>query len=71
MNESKFPSGPWVGCYTYQPGDKHRMDLHLSFANGAVTGTGRDAVSPVVINGRYDSANGECHWTESVSENSV
>jgi len=65
MSESNFPSGPWVGFYNYQPGDKHRMDLQLSFANGVVAGTGNDDVAPFVINGRYDTANSECHWTKS------
>ncbi|HKS38891.1 MAG TPA: hypothetical protein VJW76_16980 [Verrucomicrobiae bacterium] len=64
MNEPKFPSGPWVGFYTYRPGDKHRMDLQLSFANGTVTGTGNDDVGLFLINGRYDAAGGECYWTK-------
>lgn len=64
MNESRFPSGPWVGFYNYRPGDKHRMDLQLSFENGVVTGTGNDDVGPFAINGRYDAAAGECHWTK-------
>ena len=64
MNESQFPSGPWVGFYNYRPGDKHRMDLHVSFANGVVTGTGNDDVGPFILNGRYDIANCESHWTK-------
>ncbi len=64
MSEPNFPSGPWVGFYNYQPGDKHRMDLHLSFANAVVTGTGKDDVGPFVVNGRYDAKSCECYWTK-------
>ena len=64
MSEPNFPSGPWVGFYNYQPGDKHRMDLQLSFANGVVTGTGNDDIGPFVINGRYDAKSCECYWTK-------
>ena len=64
MNEPQFPSGPWVGFYTYRPGDKHRMDLQLSFANGIVAGTGNDDIGLFIISGRYDAANGECYWTK-------
>jgi hypothetical protein len=64
MTDSNFPSGPWAGFYNYQPGDKHRMDLHLSFANGAVTGIGNDDIGPFVLKGRYDAQSGECYWTK-------
>jgi hypothetical protein len=64
MSDANYPSGPWVGFYTYHPGDKHRMDLHLSFTNGVLTGSGNDDIAPFVISGRYDAANGECYWTK-------
>lgn len=59
-----YPSGPWTGFYNYQPKDKHRMDLHLSFANGNVTGEGNDDVGAFVIKGKYCAASAECHWTK-------
>jgi hypothetical protein len=59
-----FPSGPWVGFYNYGPGDRHRMDLHLDFSGGSVTGDGNDDVGRFLIRGRFDSANCECHWTK-------
>jgi hypothetical protein len=59
-----FPSGPWVGFYNYNPGDKHQMELDLTFANGKVTGTGIDDVGRFVINGRYDTTTLECWWTK-------
>jgi hypothetical protein len=65
VSESDFPSGPWVGFYTYSGAhDKHRMDLGLDFANGRVSGEGNDVVGAFVISGRFDSAKGECDWTK-------
>lgn len=65
MSDELFPSGPWVGFYNYRPGDRHRMDLELSFANGQMSGTGVDDVGRFTIRGRYDAASRECHWTKS------
>jgi len=64
MSDELFPSGPWTGFYNYSPGDRHRMDLHLTFATGVVGGEGNDDVGAFLIKGRYDSANRECHWTK-------
>jgi hypothetical protein len=60
-----YPSGPWVGFYNYSPGDRHRMWLSLSFANGQLTGDGSDDVGGFLIKGRYDTATRECYWTKS------
>src|SRR6266853_2288120 len=66
MSESRFPSGPWTGFYTYQSiAGKHAMDLTLTFSNGRMTGNGADAVGLFVIDGRYDATGGECDWTKS------
>ena len=65
MSESLFPSGPWMGFYNYRPGDRHRMDLALTFANGNMSGDGVDDVGRFLIKGRYDSTSGECYWTKS------
>jgi len=65
MSENLFPSGPWTGFYNYWPGDRHRMDLHISFANGSMTGDGNDDVGPFLIKGRYDTTSNECYWTKS------
>jgi hypothetical protein len=64
VSEDLFPSGPWVGFYNYGPGDRHRMDLHLTFANGIVSGDGNDDVGRFLIRGHYDAANRECQWTK-------
>ncbi len=41
------------------------MDLVLTFANGQMSGDGRDDVGAFLIRGRYDAASGECYWTKS------
>jgi hypothetical protein len=64
MSEALFPSGPWIGFYNYYPGDRHRMELDLTFANGNMTGDGRDDIGRFLIKGRYDAASRECHWTK-------
>jgi hypothetical protein len=64
MNEPSFPSGPWTGFYNYRPGDRHRMDLRLTFANGNMSGDGVDDVGRFLIKGRYDAASRECYWTK-------
>jgi hypothetical protein len=64
VSDDLFPSGPWVGFYNYAPGDRHRMDLHLTFADGTISGDGNDDVGRFLIRGGYDVANRECHWTK-------
>jgi len=65
MSEDLFPSGPWVGFYNYRPGDRHRMELNLTFAKGSMTGTGKDDVGEFLIKGKYCVETRECHWTKS------
>lgn len=62
MSDSIFPSGPWTGFYNYSPKDKHRMDLHLTFAGGKMTGDGNDDVGRFLIRGQYDEKSLECSW---------
>ena len=64
VSEELFPSGPWVGFYSYVPKDKHRMDLHLTFSNGNMNGDGNDDVGRFTIKGRYDVESRECDWTK-------
>jgi len=40
------------------------MSLHLSFAGGRMSGDGNDDVGRFLIQGRYDAASLECHWTK-------
>ncbi len=65
MSDELYPSGPWMGFYNYRPGDRHRMDMDLTFANGSMTGEGNDDIGRFLIKGRYDKASGECYWTKS------
>jgi hypothetical protein len=41
------------------------MDIHLTFANGSMTGEGTDDVGRFLFKGRYDSVSRECYWTKS------
>ncbi len=65
MSDDLFPSGPWVGFYNYGPGERHRMDLNLTFSNGSLEGDGNDDVGRFLVKGRYDASSRECHWTKS------
>ena len=46
--DPRFPSGPWQGFFlmAHSPG-RHRMELHLSFRQGTMTGEGRDMIGPI------------------------
>ena len=62
--DPRFPSGRWVGFFIQQhrPPGKHETELHLTFSGGVLTGEGRDWVGKFVVRGRYDPADGRCHW---------
>lgn len=64
MSDELFPSGPWTGFYNYSPKDKHRMDLHLTFAGGRMSGAGNDDIGRFTIAGQYDAKTLECSWTK-------
>ena len=64
MSENLFPSGPWTGFYNYGPPARHRMELHLTFSKGLMTGDGQDDISRFLIQGRYDALQRECWWTK-------
>jgi hypothetical protein len=65
MSNDTFPSGPWKGFYNYQPGDRHGMQLSLTFSNGLMDGEGIDDIGRFLIKGRYDATSRECYWTKS------
>jgi hypothetical protein len=64
-SDTRFPSGPWTGFWLQKaiPG-RHLMELRLQFQNGTIAGEGRDWVGAFIIRGRYDLAEGRCHWTK-------
>jgi hypothetical protein len=64
VSENLFPTGQWTGFYNYAPQDKHRMDMHLTFARGGIAGEGNDDIGAFFIRGKYDAATRECHWTK-------
>jgi hypothetical protein len=63
MAKALFPSGPWVGFYTYS-GHARRflMDLNLRFRAGKIDGEGADGLDTFVITGFYDEKKLECGW---------
>jgi len=64
--DPRFPSGRWIGFFVQKhllPG-KHSMELHLTFADGTLSGDGRDCVGKFTVHGRYNLADGRCRWTK-------
>ena len=47
----------------HMPG-RHRMELHLSFRQGVMTGEGRDMIGSFVIRGKYNVDDGKCLWSK-------
>jgi len=65
MSEANFPSGQWIGFYTYpHRTQRYLMDLILEFRDGAVTGEGADGIGFFGLDGRYYPDEGECNWTK-------
>ena len=63
MSVHQFPSGPWVGFYTYSGSSKKfMMDLVLEFKNGVMKGDGADGVGFFSITGSFSPQSGECAW---------
>ncbi|MBI3267709.1 MAG: hypothetical protein HYZ53_01705 [Planctomycetes bacterium] len=60
-----FPSGPWIGFYTYRSlSGRHRMSLALTFHQGVMRGDGSDDIGRFLIHGRYSAETLECRWTK-------
>ena len=65
MSEANFPSGQWVGFYTYTGyGKRFLMDLMLTFRRGLISGEGADGIGLFGVQGRYYPREGECFWTK-------
>jgi hypothetical protein len=63
MAQALFPSGPWVGFYTYSSlARRYLMDLHLLFRGGRIEGEGADGIDFFSISGVYDEQKAECAW---------
>jgi len=50
---------------------KCQMELHLSFIDGRVMGTGRDGIGSFSIVGRYDIETGKVWWTKKYARHDV
>ena len=59
--DPRFPSGPWVGFFLQKehPG-KHWMKLDLVFADGKVSGFGKDWIGLFQLVGNYRVIDGRC-----------
>jgi len=65
MSNHQFPSGQWVGFYTYAGRTrKYLMDLILEFKSERMTGEGADGIGFFVISGNYSEQSGECSWVK-------
>jgi hypothetical protein len=64
VSDSLFPTGHWTGFYSYAANDKHRMDMHLTFARNRIAGEGNDDIGVFFIRGKYDTISKECYWTK-------
>jgi hypothetical protein len=63
--DPRFPSGRWIGFFLQKhPPGKHKMELLLTFAEGILTGEGRDLVGGFTVKGQYSLEDGRCHWTK-------
>jgi len=63
MSDAIFPSGQWIGFYTYpNRSQKFLMDLVLEFRDGVVSGEGADGIGFFGIDGRYYPKEAECTW---------
>lgn len=61
--QSSLQSGRWRGFYVYAShAVRHRMELDLTFAHGAVRGDGSDGIGAFTIAGSYDDDSREVHW---------
>ncbi len=72
LDDTTFPSGPWLGYYTYgEARDRHRMDLDLRFRDGLVDGAGIDDIAPFRIRGHYDRDTLVVTWHKTYASHDV
>lgn len=63
MSDAHFPSGQWIGFYTYaNRSRRYLMDLLLEFRDGVISGEGADGIGFFGIDGHYFSEERECSW---------
>jgi len=72
LDDTTFPSGPWLGYYLYGDArERHRMDLDLRFRDGLVDGTGIDDIAPFTIRGHYDRDSLIVTWHKTYASHDV
>lgn len=65
MEQAHFPSGRWVGFYTYaKDSSRFMMDLVLKFHHGIMVGEGADGIGDFTLSGYYEESSRECGWTK-------
>jgi hypothetical protein len=64
MSDANYPSGEWVGYYTYQGNERALLPLHLTlqFGGGRIRGAGVDNVGQFTIEGTCDEAGSQVRW---------
>ena len=63
MSDAHFPSGQWIGFYTYaQDRTRYLMALLLEFRDGRISGEGADGIGFFGIDGRYYPKESEAFW---------
>jgi hypothetical protein len=67
-----FPSGPWTGFFLDRrvPG-RHQMELRLTFADGRMSGDGRDRSGTFTVDGVYSRTDGKCAFTKQYREHAI
>jgi hypothetical protein len=65
MDNTLYPSGEWVGYYTYHAKPtKCPMHLTLNFVRGNIRGAGIDNPGQFIIEGSYDDINFRAKWAK-------
>lgn len=68
--DPRFPSGPWIGYYHQSP-TQARQRLGLSFAEGVISGEGRDPAGPFNVRGSYDVESGRATLSKTYTTHTV
>jgi hypothetical protein len=65
MDIFPYPSGEWVGYYTYlDKPTKLPMHMTLEFSRGSIRGAGIDKPGRFVVDGSFDESTLEAKWSK-------
>ncbi len=62
-SDHDFPSGKWTGYYL-EGGCRFKQELHLTFADTHLRGSGGDTIGEFTIRGSYDLETKDVWWTK-------